>query len=28
MESHQYVMAVHGDTANVHLHVATSAGFP
>jgi len=24
MESHQYVMAVHGDTANVHLHVAVN----
>jgi len=24
MESHQYVMAVHGDTANAHLHVAVN----
>ncbi len=24
MESHQYVMAVHGDTANVHLHIAVN----
>jgi len=24
MESHQYVLAVHGDTANVHLHVAVN----
>jgi len=24
MESHQYVMAVHGDTANAHLHLAVN----
>ncbi len=24
MESHQYVMAVHGDTANAHLHIAAN----
>ncbi len=24
MESHQYVMAVHGDTANAHLHIAVN----
>jgi len=24
MESHQYVMAIHGDTANAHLHVAVN----
>ncbi len=28
MESHQYVMAVHGDTANVHLHVAVNRVHP
>jgi len=24
MQSHQYVMAVHGDTANAHLHIAAN----
>jgi hypothetical protein len=24
MESHQYVMAIHGDTANAHLHIAVN----
>jgi len=24
METHQYVMAVHGDTANAHLHIAVN----
>jgi hypothetical protein len=28
MEAHQYVMAVHGDTANVHLHVAVNRVHP
>jgi hypothetical protein len=28
MEAHQYVMAIHGDTANVHLHVAVNRVHP
>jgi hypothetical protein len=28
MDEHQYVMAVHGDTANVHLHVAVNRVHP